>query len=219
VIDIQEPTCFPDAIEYFKSVYQHAQNYSDGLISIVIFNKVDPQLSNDDKIIQHIDNLKKEISKIVENAEILFYTTSIYDPFSILEAFSKPILGDKPVYNEISVLFANFGITHSIDHMTLMIDDLLEIGSFRIKNIKDEFISATLKFYQQFTELEIDQKLRSYEFEGYMFYILRGRILNFNYTLSLAYSQENNDSPPKDEDLAKILTQIEDALRKYKLEI
>ena len=82
--------------------------------------------------------------------------------------------------------------------MNLMIDDLFEVGSFRLRTAKTNFMEASLKFYQQFASLEMDQKLRKYEFEGYLFMIVKGRIGNYNYALNLAHKSTNvNDVPEK----------------------
>jgi hypothetical protein len=94
------------------------------------------------------------------------------------------------------------------------VDDLLEVGSFRILDPQTDFISATLKFYTQFSNLEVDQKLRSYEFEGYCFTIIKGRVLNYGYTLNLA--QKIGESEKINEGkIAQILTAIEQAFSKY----
>lgn len=215
VIDIQETAVFAQALEYLEKTYNFAKNYTNTLIVAIIFNKCDPALKNKEQIKQSIESLKKEVRKIIlDNDEISFFNTSAYDPVSILEAFSKPVIGDKPIYNEISTLFANFGMENNIEYITLLVDDLLEVGSFRILDQQSQFIDATVKFYSQFSNLEVDQKLRSYDFEGYGFTIIKGHVLNYNYTLNIA--QKLGESEKIDEaKIAQVLTTIEDLFRKH----
>lgn len=215
IIDVQDSQHFAESLEYFKNIFNHARSLNNKLIIVVLFHKMDPPLLTDTSMLNKVESVKKEIFNLVEGAEVSFFNTTIYDPLTVLDAFSKPILGDMPIYNAISVLFANFSISRSIEYMNLMVDNLLELGSFRLRTPNAQFVDATLKFYQQFSNIEIDQKLRKYEYEGYEFLIISGKIATYNYTLNLVRKLEPDSIAPSDQDLASILTEIEDAFQKY----
>jgi small GTP-binding protein len=215
VIDIQDSAHFADSLEYFEKIYHHAQSLNNELIIVVLLHKNDPPIADQPTTLKTIDSLKKEVKNLIQDSEYAFFNTTVYDPLSILDAFSRPIIGDKPIYNAISVLLANFSLAHSIEYMNLMIDDLFEVGSFRLRTSKTNFMEASLKFYQQFASLEMDQKLRKYEFEGYLFMIVKGRIGNYNYALNLAHKSTNVNDVPRESEIAKMLSNIEEAFRKY----
>jgi small GTP-binding protein len=200
VIDIQDSAHFPDAIDYFNAVYENAHSLSKELIVCVIFHKVDPPIAEKPEFIEHMESLTKEITRIAEGVDIKFCKSSIYDPPSVLDAFSLPILGDTEIYNAVSAIFAEFGMQKGLEYITLIVDDLLEAGSFRVKRGNEEFINATVKFYQQFATLESEASTRAYEFENYKFVIVPGKVMNYSYSLNFVHpvSAEN---PPNDQDV------------------
>jgi Ras-related GTP-binding protein A/B len=217
VIDMQDTANFPDTLEYFSLVYQNVKNLSKELIITIIFNKVDPGL-DEGTYKGHIDSLSKEIRKMAETSDILFCNTSIYDPYSVLAAFSRAILGDTELFNAVSVLFANYALTKNVEYISLVVDNLLEAGSFKIKNLKQDFISASMKFYRQFSDLEIDQAIRTYEFEDYRFIIVKGTIDMYEYTLNIAHPIEVEDpeNVPQEADIRALLKEIDGTFVKFK---
>ncbi|MHA1563025.1 MAG: hypothetical protein ACTSPA_12980, partial [Promethearchaeota archaeon] len=116
---------------------------------------------------------------------------------------------------KISVLFANYAIKNSVDYMNLTVDNLLELGKFRIFRKDQEFLEASMEFYKEFGNLEIDTKIRSYNFEGYRFIIVTGKIEEYDYTLNVAHPLAVDMEMPTEESLNQILKEINDLFIQY----
>lgn len=216
IVDIQDTAHYPDAIDYFQAVYQNAHSLSKDLIVVVIYHKCDPPIIEKPEIKNGIESLTREFMKIAEGTDLLFYQTSIYDPPSVLEALSQPILGDTDLYNVMSMIFSNFAMDHGgLEYITLIIDDLFEAGSFRIKKGNEGFLAATVKFYQQFASLDSDanKKIQSFEFEAYKFVIIHGKADSYTFTLNIAYPV-NIPGAPTEEDFDGLCTIVDEALQK-----
>jgi GTPase SAR1 family protein len=211
VIDIQESATFPDAVSYFKQVYDQTRALSSDLIISILFNKVDPNMARKIDVLTKIESLSKEIRNIAQDSEIGFYNTSVYDPISVTTAFSKPILGNQPLYNIISMKFADFAVAHDLNYMTLLVNDF-ELGSFKLKDQNEQFLSAVLEFYQQF---RAEDPYRCYEYEGYAFKVLVGKVLDFHYQLYFAYRTESCGSGPSPDDITQLIAQIDEVFEKY----
>jgi GTPase SAR1 family protein len=208
VFDVQESSTLPDALEYFKVSYEHVKSLSKNVLVTVLFNKMDPHMIDVPEYKQRIEMVTKECQKIVEDGEIGFYNTSVYDPPSVLTAFSRPILGDLPIYNIISMNMANFAMAYGLVYLNLLINNF-ELGSFQLKDGKQNFVSAAMQFYQQFKEWEEEPPSRQYTFEGYAFQLLRGKFGKLKYTLNLA-SPITGDAPKVSEVIIRdFLSQIE----------
>ena len=95
----------------------------------------------------------------------------------------------------------------------MLFRSLLEAGSFRVKRGNEEFINATVKFYQQFATLESEASTRAYEFENYKFVIVPGKVMNYSYSLNFVYpiSAEN---PPNDQDITGLKLIIDETFQR-----
>ncbi len=216
VVDIQDTPRYSKALDYFEEVYRHASSLTKNLSVVILFHKFDPEIDIE-KFSQHTDNLGKEVRHIVESNELLLFKTSIYDPISILEAFSKPILGSSPIYNANSVLFANFAMDHDVEYITLIVDDLFELGSFKIQNVDQDFIKATMQFYQEFARLDKEDN-QEFELENYQFVIYKGSYNDYKYSLNLCYPSDTDGSVPKETDIKALMDKVENNFKEYQPE-
>ncbi len=215
VIDIQDPKGFDQSLTYFSDVYDFIHEHTPQLIVSIMFHKTDPLIAKKPEIRERVKSLKRKFGAILVNREVGYYETSVYDALSLLTSISIPILGDLPIYNKISVLFANYAIKNSVDYMNLTVDNLLELGKFRIFRKDQEFLDASMEFYKEFGNLEIDSKIRSYNFEGYRFIIVQGKIDEYDYTLNVAHPLTVDMEMPTEESLNDILKEINGLFVEY----
>ena len=208
VIDIQDPDCFDNALKYFSEVYNFVHKHTPQLIVSILFHKMDPTIANNPEIRERVNNLIEKFGVILVNREVGYYETSVYDALSLLTSISLPILGDLSIYNKISVLFANYALENSVDYISLVVDNLLELGKFRIFRRDQEFLDASMEFYKEFANLEIDSKIRSYNFEGYRFIIVQGKADRYNYTLNVAHPLLLDSKLPTEDNLNKMMEEI-----------
>ncbi|QEE17895.1 ADP-ribosylation factor-like protein [Promethearchaeum syntrophicum] len=215
VIDIQDTNSFDEALKYFSDVYDFIHEHTPQLIVSIMFHKKDPKIAKDPEIKERIRKLKRKFGAILVNREVGYYETSVYDALTLLTSISLPILGDLPIYNKISVLFANYAIQNSVDYMNLTVDNLLELGKFRIFRKNQEFLDASMEFYKEFGNLEIDSKIRAYNFEGYRFIIVQGKVEDYDYTLNVAHPLSLDQDMPTEEGLNQILQKINELFVEY----
>ena len=215
VIDIQDPDGFDQSLTYFSDVYDFIHEHTPQLIVSIMFHKIDPLIAKNPEIKERVKSLKRKFGAILVNREVGYYETSVYDALSLLTSISIPILGDLPIYNKISVLFANYAIKNSVDYMNLTVDNLLELGKFRIYRKDQEFLEASMEFYKEFGNLEIDSKIRSYNFEGYRFIIVQGKVEGYEYILNVAHPLAVDMEMPTEESLNQILKEINKLFIEY----
>ena len=216
VVDMQDPKRFPESVDFFSKIYEIIHNQYPPVIVSLLFHKSDPEIFEASEIPHHIQQLSLEFLTIVENSEVGFYRTSIYDPLKLMNAISLPILGSQPLYNVISMIMAEFAMNHSIEFMNILVDELLEMGSFRLNSPKQDFIRASLDFYKQFASVDVSIPKNEYEFEGYKFVILNQDVLDYNYSLSYAYSSVNKGEIPSSDELQSLLGQINQKFEEYR---
>ncbi len=120
VIDIQDQSRFPAAMEYFEKIIQFFHEKNINVPVIVILNKYDPQLKEDLKINHHIMNIKEMVTQILGQHVPAFYTTSIFDIDSVMQAFSQPLSRMFPRLEMIQAIFQDFTKAHPCLAMLLM---------------------------------------------------------------------------------------------------
>ena len=88
VIDIQDSERFNNSLEYLDAILQFFAKNEMNIPIIVTFHKFDPDLRYDEKILENVEKLRKEISEKYQMFNILFQQTSIYDIISIVQLVS-----------------------------------------------------------------------------------------------------------------------------------
>ncbi len=120
VIDVQDQSRFPLAMDYFSKIVLFLREKELRVPIIIILNKYDPELKEDLKTNHHIMNIKEMVSQILGATTPAFYTTSIYDIDSIMQAFSQPLAQMFPRLEMIQEIFQDFTKAHPCLAMLLM---------------------------------------------------------------------------------------------------
>ena len=108
VIDIQDSERFKNSLEYLDAILQFfAKNEMDVPI-IITFHKFDPDLRYDEKILDNVENLRKEILEKYQTFNILFQQTSIYDIISIVQLVSYGLSVFDKKFFELSELLEKY---------------------------------------------------------------------------------------------------------------
>jgi hypothetical protein len=87
-IDVRNRSRFEESIEYLEEIKHVLKKFNQNTPIIYIFSKADPDIINSTKI---KDNVKKLINYLNKDIQFEIFFTSIFDPFSILRAFSSGI--------------------------------------------------------------------------------------------------------------------------------
>jgi len=107
IIDIQDRSRFKLTLEYLNVILEYFKKNNMNVPLIVAFHKLDPQLKDNEELIENIDVLIKTIIKI-EQLKKVFLDTSIYDVFSIVQLISEVASVFDDHYLEIYVCLEEF---------------------------------------------------------------------------------------------------------------
>lgn len=216
VIDVQDIPRYPQAVDYFKQTYEIIHSHNPSVIVTVLFHKLDPEITEKVDYSSKIAQLSLEFQKIVESNEIGFYNTTIFDPISLLNSMSLPILGNQPIYNVISMLLAEFAMNHSLEYISVLVNELFELGSFRLKSTHDNFLTASRDFYHQVSSAKNIFKPGDYNVKGYKFVILNRNVLDFNYSLNYAHPVSETEKAPSKEELKDLFGVINQKIEEFR---
>ncbi len=121
VIDIQDQSRFADAINYFGKITQFFREKEITAPIIILLNKYDPEIKENLKINHHVMNIKEMITQTLGSGKTpAYYTTSIFDIESIMQAFSQPLAQLYPRLEMIQTIFQDFTKAHPCIAMFLM---------------------------------------------------------------------------------------------------
>ncbi|MGQ4874130.1 MAG: ADP-ribosylation factor-like protein [Promethearchaeia archaeon] len=87
-IDVQDHERLEDAIELFKQIIKSLKELEEYPPIIVILNKFDPDLKEDEKILGNLEFLKKGILENSDKFFVKIFQTSIFDQWSLISAYS-----------------------------------------------------------------------------------------------------------------------------------
>ena len=163
VIDIQDQDSFEDAISYFKEVRDKISDFSPDAKIHILIHKFDPGMEQDPENMKMLEVLKQKFTEIAAPLKIILYHTTIFNPLSIIHAFSKPILGNSTLYDNLGILFDDFcnknQSTQILDLIIIFSEDLIEVASYfkpGIEQIKLRDVAHGL--FQKFTKKSMSLK-------------------------------------------------------------
>lgn len=88
VMDIQDEDRFKESLEYFEQIAGYFKDINQKLPILIMLHKCDPKLKEDKKLTRRIRELKKDFFGWLPYHDIYFFESSIYDIYSLIDAFS-----------------------------------------------------------------------------------------------------------------------------------
>ncbi|MFX1257291.1 MAG: ADP-ribosylation factor-like protein [Promethearchaeota archaeon] len=107
VIDIQDNARFEASLEYLNKILQYFERTKVKVPLIVAFHKFDPELRDNENFIKFARILTEKLIQL-EQLEMLFLQTSIYDILSIVQLISSALSIFDEGYSELKGLFKNY---------------------------------------------------------------------------------------------------------------
>ncbi|MHA1610899.1 MAG: ADP-ribosylation factor-like protein [Promethearchaeota archaeon] len=145
VVDIQDQASLQESLEYFQIIKDALVDYSPDVHLNLVMHKYDPGMEHDSNWKGMISTVAQKFMKMAEPLPTTVYETSIFNPLSVIHAFSKAIIGNSELAETISDALGDFvKINKYHDQVDLVLcysDNLVEIGSF----IKGDVEQSTLK--------------------------------------------------------------------------
>jgi Ras-related GTP-binding protein A/B len=149
VVDIQDPKKLSENVDYFQQIFATVQIHSPDAKYVLIFHKYDPgeedtinELNIKTQFLQRVDEfIRPIISKSMkehEDSALKMFQTSIYNPTSILTAFSTPFLGVNDITETLSGILNTFITENKLLFATLFTNNYFELASAMSNKLSDE---------------------------------------------------------------------------------
>jgi hypothetical protein len=150
VIDIQDDKRFEEALTYLKDIFETIQTLGDKPQIIICFNKFDPGMETAETLEVQAKKIEENITAFNPGFEIAFFRTSIFDPGTLIKAFSEGILKGSPKAALISGFLKEYAKVTFSSAVILLDENSLIMGSHYTKKryleliemVSPRFISA-----------------------------------------------------------------------------
>ncbi|MFW9819750.1 MAG: ADP-ribosylation factor-like protein [Candidatus Thorarchaeota archaeon] len=165
VIDILDASRIHESISYLYDVVQKFVELKIEPHVNIFFHKYDPKLiQNVKKEIQNqIEDLKSGIIETLDYKKINFFITSIYDPYTIINAMSKILLELYPKTQLIQRTVEEFARKLDCDGLMIIDKNSIIIGSrFKDDNSR-HILSACIAYFLTLNDVFSDMMLEKQE--------------------------------------------------------
>jgi len=129
-IDIKNPNRFEESIEYLNNIKKVLKNFNQNTPIIYILSKSDPDLSDSPETKSSIKKVKDLLADNDKKVKQEIYTTSIFEIFTILRAFSAGISKLSPNRDLIKHNLRNFSKETKIYLSLLLSDEGLVLAEY-----------------------------------------------------------------------------------------
>ena len=84
-----------------------------------------------------------------DNLILLMYYTSIYNPFSIIQAFSQPLFDKKDIQVSLNQVFDSFSENYKILFSSLLTNSSFEIAFYKSKKFEEKYAGQMPEIFKQ----------------------------------------------------------------------
>jgi hypothetical protein len=164
VIDILDAFRTRESLSYFYDVVAKFKELKIEPPINIFFHKFDPKLipSFEDQIQSEILALKKEITEVVKYDKIQFFTTSIYNPYTIMNAMSKILLELYPKSELLQKTIEEFARKLDCEGLIITDKNSIILGSCFKDEQSKRILSSTIAYFltlnDVFDDMGIDQQ-------------------------------------------------------------
>jgi len=165
VIDILDGSRIKESLSYLYDVVDKLKELKIEPQIVILFHKYDPKLIHnvETQIKSEILKINKEIVKRVDYKKLQFFRTSIYDPYTIMNAMSKILLNLIPKSELLQKTIDEF--TRKLDCEGLIITDKNSIilGSCFKDNESKKLLSSTIAYFLTLNDVFEDMGVEQQE--------------------------------------------------------
>jgi GTPase SAR1 family protein len=185
LIDLQDETRFNESITYLANILETIKEFPENhsYPINICFSKCDLPLLNN-KIADYqdrIDMLEKLIETTYPNYNFKFFTTSIYNLYSIIRLFSQTLQAFLPIAKDLHEILVNFCQTNKcmqgffFDPSGIALSDCTTIPTDQsdLLNPTIEIINAYIRIYRQFDENAVKMPFTHHAHENYKIFCLQ----------------------------------------------
>ncbi len=165
VIDILDGPRIKESLSYLYDVVDKFKELKIEPQIVILFHKFDPKLIHriEKQIKSEILALNKEIIERVDYEKLQFFTTSIYNPYTIMNAMSKVLLNLYPKSELLQKTIDEF--TRKLDCEGLLITDKNSIilGSCFKDDESKKLLSSTIAYFLTLNDVFEDMGIEQQE--------------------------------------------------------
>ncbi len=130
VVDVQDVERIKESAEYFLKLIKLTMEFSDEFKIYIFFHKIDPNYKGKTKFEESENKFLNEILPKMNELKLIptYFYTSIYNPVSVISAFSQPLLGNETIYHTLSDAIDSYCWNNNLDFGLLFVQNFI-IGS------------------------------------------------------------------------------------------
>ena len=225
-VDVMNPQ-IEESKQFLSALIHHIQNYDTKIPIVIIMTKVDEDISHNPEIRNVIHTIINDFTKIIGDRPIKFFETSIFAPFTVLNAFSYGLRQLSPNRVILEHLLKEFmerhnqitGLLTNENGIVLATQELTEKYNVKKITLRQIFEMTAPHFTtiaSQYNEFfAIDGKTTQFKFSEEDLVILkRFTIENFRFFL-LFYTKQKESLAELEKDFPKFIQKIESLLKAY----
>lgn len=144
VIDALNATRYEEALDYYDKILQLFGKLRLKPKIAILIHKVDPNMINDPETLEMIEEIKQLVLSKSEDYEISFYTTSIFDRKSIIEAFSRNLQELISELKPFKKILESLGLSLKLDAVILFDEKLMILSEFYSSEEIEEVCLSTV---------------------------------------------------------------------------
>lgn len=184
LIDLQATARFGEAFDYFRNILQTFDELAENPEIVICFNKFDPDIQKDVLMINRISELTVRLQEINANRfRVNFYNTTIYDPITIIKAFSETVIHDSPKAKIIGDFLKEYAKTTFSSAVLLLDENSLMMGNYSSKPQYIEICEMVAPRFISAMEKMVDYNLTA-----------QGTILNIRFPDENAEEEEEHEA-------------------------
>ncbi len=164
VIDILDASRIHESLSYLYDVVDKFIELNIEPYINIFFHKYDPRLIQtvQKEIQNQIGDLKKEIMETLNYKKINFFSTSIYDPYTIINAMSKILLELYPKKQLIQKTVEAFARKLDCEGLIIIDKNSIILGSCFKGDDSKKILSSTIAYFltlnDVFSDMELEQQ-------------------------------------------------------------
>lgn len=220
VIDAQDDEKVPESIEYFLKVFENTIEYSDDVKVFLFIHKIDPKTPKNVSV-KYTSIEENFLSMTVpemkrHNIEPVIFHTSIFNPMTVISAFSRPLLGNQTIYETLCEAVDSFCWERELPFGIIFLDNL-EIGSYYSSSKIFDYVNTKIAKYLDWlddVEEPPEYKMGKFTITTKQFSILIGEN---EFTFNLMIGVDPLNIPDEIDELFTSMGEFSDGLEKILL--
>ena len=130
VVDVQDVDRIKESAEYFLKLIKLTTEYSDDFKIYIFFHKIDPNYKGSTQFEESENKFLSEVLPEIKKLKLTptYFYTSIFNPISVISAFSQPLLGNETIFGTLSDVIDSFCWNNNLKFGLLFVQNFV-IGS------------------------------------------------------------------------------------------